>query len=295
MFLRYASLLIHPGEGDIDDDITEDKSGDIEFDTDDASNNFSSEFRRFSWFEIFDFLITNLELLVWICPRKSFRLSDIDSVVIFNDLLSDLFSLKIFNFNLYIKSELFYEGKWVLNDSVQNILSGDTNVHLAQCQSVNQSIINYLRLILITSNSKLSLYIPVNLSWIYYFMKVLVCSTDGGPTELSHVLNGHHWDRSDEFFFSFYLWVILGLLLKLGPFQEISPWVSKGVLLITRPVCVKAQNKARGPVDSWRTIEDRKSIEKTDSSKNTDREIYSIWIDHPSWISTNWSSLYKTR
>ena len=139
------------------------------------------------------------------------------------------------------------------------------------------------------------LFIPVNLSWIYYFMKVLVCSTDDGPTELSHVLNGHHWDRSDEFFFSFYLWVILGLLLKLGPFQEISPWVSKGVLLITRPVCVKAQNKARGPVDSWRTIEDRKSIEKTDSSKNTDREIYSIWIDHPSWISTNWSSLYKTR
>ena len=199
VFLRYASLLIHPGEGDIDDDITEDKSGDIEFDTDDASNNFSSEFRRFSWFEIFDFLITNLELLVWICPRKSLRLSDIDSVVIFNDLLSDFFSLKIFNFNLYIKSELFYEGKWVLNDSVQNILSGDTNVHLAQCQSVNQSIINYLRLILITSNSKLSLYIPVNLSWIYYFMKVLVYSTDGGPTELSHVLNGHHWDRSDEF------------------------------------------------------------------------------------------------
>ena len=48
VFLRYASLLIHPGEGDIDDDITEDKSGDIEFDTDDASNNFSSEFRRFS-------------------------------------------------------------------------------------------------------------------------------------------------------------------------------------------------------------------------------------------------------
>ena len=62
--------------------------------------------------------------------------------------------------------------------------------------------------------------------------------------------------------FYFFLWVILGLLLKLGPFQEISPWVSKGVLLITRPVCVKAQNKARGPVDSWRTIEDRKSIEK---------------------------------
>ena len=98
---------MHPGEGDIDDDITEDKSGDIEFDTDDASSNFSSEFRRFSWFEIFDFLITNLELFVWICPRKSFRFSDIDSVVIFNDLLSDLFSLKIFNFNLYIKSELF--------------------------------------------------------------------------------------------------------------------------------------------------------------------------------------------
>ena len=55
---------MHPGGGVIDDDITEDKSGDIEFDTDDARSNFSSEFRRFSLFEIFDFFITNLELLV---------------------------------------------------------------------------------------------------------------------------------------------------------------------------------------------------------------------------------------
>ena len=106
------------------------------------------------------------------------------------------------------------------------------------------------------------LFIPVILSWIYYFMKVLVWLTkrwaDWALSRSQRTSLRSQW----RVFFSFYLWVILGLLLKLGPFQEISPWVSKGGLLITRPVCVKAQNKARGPVDSWRTIEDRKSIEK---------------------------------
>ena len=60
------------------------------------------------------------------------------------------------------------------------------------------------------------LFIPVILSWIYYFMKVLVWLTNGGPTELSHVLNGHHWDRNDEFFslshsrFTFETWSVPG-------------------------------------------------------------------------------------
>ena len=107
------------------------------------------------------------------------------------------------------------------------------------------------------------LFIPVILSWIYYFMKVLVWLTKRwADWALSRSQRTSLRSQWRVFFFSFYLWVILGLLLKLGPFQEISPWVSKGGLLITRPVCVKAQNKARGPVDSWRTIEDRKSIEK---------------------------------